>query len=200
MSWLSEDPWSVVGTLLAVAAGLLIAVRITQQGRFLTYAGAAAGLALLIVLIEQVWVTDNERIAAVVAAVARGVEAGDADAVMAQMAPRARLLAFGGVYSQEIDADLVRNGLEQVDFDLIRVNHLQTNAGTQSRRGSAEFRVFASGIAQIGGGSQPFAEGSTTWSFGLREDGPGVWKVNEVRAVRLPRGASIPNMGRVGRR
>ena len=46
----------------ACGRGLPDGARVTQQGKYLVWALTALGLAVAVVVIERMWVTDNERI------------------------------------------------------------------------------------------------------------------------------------------
>ena len=87
MTYLSEDPTYLAGALSLVAGALLITLNITKQGKYLVAAGIAFGLALAVLLIEWMWVTDNERIEMVVYDVRKAVLNSDAEAVIAHLAP-----------------------------------------------------------------------------------------------------------------
>ncbi|MFO0952944.1 MAG: hypothetical protein U0835_17690, partial [Isosphaeraceae bacterium] len=80
-------------------------------------------------------------------------------------------------------ADLVGNAR----FDFLTIRKLSCNAGGQSRRGTAEFRVLAGGSIVRGGFTYNFGSTNSAWSLGLVERN-GVWKVNRITPVELPRG------------
>ena len=188
MEYLSEDPWPLAGALGLVALGFLVALLITQQGKHLIRAGIALGLALAVIGIEHFWVTDNERIEAVVYDLARAVGASDPGALEAHLAPdfEAPLGAVGRA--------LIRAALPNIKFDFVRVSKLVVNAGAQSRQGTADFTVHASGMASAPLlGSHAFATppSGTDWSLGFRETAPGRWMVTRITPTRLPRGLSL---------
>jgi len=62
MAFLTEDATYLAGSLAILAAVFLVALRVSQQGKFLVWAGTALGLAGLVVVFEWLWVTENERI------------------------------------------------------------------------------------------------------------------------------------------
>src|SRR4051794_20690928 len=66
MESLSEDPTYLAGGLGLVALMLLVALRVTQQGRYLIRALIVLGLAAAVLVIEHFWFTDAERIEGVV--------------------------------------------------------------------------------------------------------------------------------------
>ena len=193
MEYLSEDPWPLAGILGLVALGFLVALGITQQGKHLIRAGIALGLALAVIGIERAWVTDNERIEAVVYDLARAVGASDPGAIEAHLAPDFESPG------ESVDRVLIRATLPNVKFDFVRVSKLGVHAGAESRLGTADFTVHASGMATAPLlGSHAFATppSGTDWSLGFREAAPGQWKVTRITPTRLPRGLSLDAVAR----
>jgi hypothetical protein len=188
MQYLSEDPWPLAGALGLVALGFLIALLITQQGKHLVRAGIALGLALAVIVLEHVWVTDNERIETVVYDLARAVAASDPGVVEAHLAPDFESPAGA------VRRAVIRASLPNLKFDFVRVSKLSVNAGAQSRLGTAEFTVHASGMATVPlFGAHAFATpaSGTDWSLGFREAAPGQWQVTRITPTRLPQGLSL---------
>jgi hypothetical protein len=192
MTYLSEDPTYLAGALSLVAAAFLVAVNVTQRGKYLVYAGLAFGLALSVVAIEWVWVTDNERIEKVVYDLKRAVQISDSDGVLAHMAPSVQYLQGDTALSEDATRALIRSNLSHTRFEFVRITDLQTSAGRQSRRGRAEFRVLSRGhFDRLGGavaGMTDFGTQVTTWSLGFQETEPGIWKVNRISPVSMPQG------------
>src|SRR5438876_684853 len=87
MEMLSTDPTLPVALLGAGALGCLVMLKVTQQGKYLFYALGALVLLLTWLGIERLWVTDEERIEAVVYGIADGVRRSDADAVADFLTP-----------------------------------------------------------------------------------------------------------------
>jgi hypothetical protein len=193
MEYLSEDPWPLAGALGLVALGFLVALMITQQGKHLVRAGIALGLALAVIGIERVWVTDNERIEAVVYDLARAVGASDPAPIEAHLAPDFEEAG------ESVRRAVIRASLPNIKFDFIRVSKLRVNAGAQTRLGTADFTVHAGGMASVPlFGSHAFATppSGTDWSLGFREAAPGQWKVTRITPTRLPRGLSLDAVAR----
>lgn len=82
MSYLSEDPTVLAGGLLMLAAAFGVALKVTQQGKYLIGASIAAALAAVVVAVEWMWVTDTERIEDVVYDLRQAVLDSDVDRVM----------------------------------------------------------------------------------------------------------------------
>jgi ketosteroid isomerase-like protein len=195
MTSLSEDPTYLAGGLLLLAGVFLVALNITQQGKYLVRAGIMLGLALLIVAVEWFWVTDNERIEQVVYALRQAVLKSDAEGVLSQMAPNVQFLQADTALSEDATRAMIKSTLGRAEFDFVRISDLQTSVGQQSRRGQAEFRVFTRGRLQSSPGMAEPATAVTTWSLGFQETEPGVWKVSRISPVLIPTGVLAPPSG-----
>ncbi len=214
MTWLSENPWPLAGFFAVTSVFFLIPLKRNQQGKHLAYALVAAGLAVAVVVVERVWVTDAERVEAVIYQLTDAVRRSDADAALSLLTADVSLSQTGragiGGQGQAALGTLVRNQigggegnparlaiggtLRSARFDFLSVSRLQTSVGTLSRQGRADFRVFAAGsLDGPGGVSYNFATdgGGTDWSLGLREEN-GRWLVDRITATRLPRGWRLP--------
>jgi ketosteroid isomerase-like protein len=191
MTYLSEDPTLLAGGLLLVACGFVVALRVTQQGKYLVRALIAAALAAVVVVVEWAWVTDNERIEQVVYGLRQAVANSDVEGVLNHLTPD--VLYSRGDTAMEGDAtrEFIRANLGHARFEIVQISGLETDVGEQSRRGTATFRVFAKGTMDS---SMPFGTASSAWSLGLQETGPGVWKVNRITPMQIPSEAlPVPN-------
>jgi hypothetical protein len=197
MEWLSEDPTYLAGGLAVLAGAFLIALKVTQQGKYLVWAAAALGGAALAVAVEWLWVTDNERIEETVYRLARAVAASDVPATLAALDGDVRLVynsrRGGGTLSvpTSVTRAFVEHTVSSARFDFLRITRLRANAGAGSRRGTAELEVLCGGSIEQGGATYNFGSTNSAWSLGLREASPGVWKVNRISPVRIPSGASF---------
>jgi len=186
---LTEDPTYLAGGLALLAAAFLIALRLTQQGKFLVWAGVALGVALLSVVTDWLWVTDNERVEQVVYGLARAVAASDVPGTLAYLDDDVHLTGKATLsLPSRATRALVETQVANTKFDFLRIAGLRANVGGQSRRGTADFRVQAGGGTQQGAYNYNFGTVNTSWSLGLREVRPGVWKVNRITPVDVPRG------------
>ncbi|MHC5544277.1 hypothetical protein ACYOEI_39115, partial [Singulisphaera rosea] len=143
MEFLSEDVSYLAGGLAIVGGIFVILLRSTQQGKYLIWAASAFGLAALAIVVETFWVTDTERIEDVVYKLRDAVAASDPPKVFAELTPDAEY----GQQQHTIWGEAARNfsalHLRGAHFDFLRITHLEANAGRQSGRGSAVFRVLA---------------------------------------------------------
>ena len=203
MAFLTEDATYLAGSLAILAAVFLVALRVSQQGKFLIWAGTALGLAGLILVFEWLWVTENERIEQVVYDLRRAVAASDTPGVLAHLTPDVQYgqRSHLGQPSMAISGDDARAFIEaelaRVRFDFVRVTRLEANAGQQSGRGTALFRIQATGTYQTGMGSFNFAGTNLDFSLGLRTTAPGTWKVDRINLTRAPREMPLPGGGTI---
>jgi hypothetical protein len=188
MTLLSEDPTYLAGTLGIMAGAFFIALRVTQQGKYLVWAVAMLGLALAVLVIEHFWVTDNERIERVVYDLRRAVLAADAEEVLRHLTPDVEYVQHGIPLSGEATRELIRVNLANATFDFVHVRDLQTSAGRQTRRGKAEFRIYAKGQLHTALGTFNVGTANSTWSLGFQETSPGIWMVNRITPVSVPEG------------
>lgn len=195
MYYLNEDPVFLLAALGLAAVACLVALQVTQQGKFLIWAGALAAVAAVVFGVERFWVTDAERVEAVVYGLAEAVEASDVPRIESLLDANPTL----GRRSQTegvIPIKVLLPQLRRIHFDFVKVTQLHADAGARTRRGSAEFKVTASGTLNEGGmGDLNFAAAASEWSLGFRETAPGVWKVNRITAINLPRYA-LPVLSR----
>jgi ketosteroid isomerase-like protein len=189
MTYLSEDATLLAGGLLLLAGACLVALRVTQQGKHLIWAGVALSLALIVVITEWCWVTDKERIEEVIYGLRHAVLSADAEAVLACMAPTVQYLQGDFALSEDATRELVRSNLSHARFDFVRITDLQISVGHQSRRGKAEFRVFARGSRSAPITAPDSGTAASTWSLGFVETKPGTWKVNRISPISVPLGA-----------
>lgn len=188
MAILSEDPSFLLTVLVLVAGAFLIALKVTQQARYLFWALGTLGLAVILLLVESVWVTDNERIEQVVDDLRRAVLASDAEGVLAHLTADVEYGQGGSYLSGDTTRELIRANLAHATFDFVHVNGLQVSAGSKTRRGKAEFHVYAKGTLRMSLGSYNVGTANSTWSLGFEETATGTWKVNRITPVSVPEG------------
>jgi hypothetical protein len=186
MQYLTEDPSYLLIGLGVAAVACLLALKITQQGKFLIWAGGLAAVAAGLFLFELLYVTDAERVEAVVYDLARAIAASDIDRIKSHLDDKVTLGMRGKTTDGSLMLRLVLPMLRQTRFDFVRVSQLTAAAGSQTKRGSAEFKVTATGIYNENGNEIPLAAPATEWSLGFSERSPGVWKVTRVTAIKLP--------------
>ena len=194
ISWLAEDPWPVAGTLATAAVVFLILLRVTQQGRFLLWASGCLALAVATIVIEFFWVTDVERIEDVIGGMTRALQRSDGKTAASYLADDA-IVTIGETDVGSLQGDAVldhglfERALSETKFDLLQVSRLTIKVGSQTRQGTARFKILATG-SYNGNVKVPFTAAGTEWDFGCREVSPGVWKVARITPTSLPADAA----------
>jgi len=188
MTYLSEDPTYLTAGFLLLAGAFFVLLKVTQQGKYLIRAGIALGLALAVVVIEWLWVTDNERIEQVVYDLRRAVLNSDAEGVLAHLAPNVQYLQGDTALSEDATRALIQINVSRSRFEFVRISDLHTSVMRQARRGTAEFRVFSRGHQSSSTGTIEVGTNITAWSLGFQETRPGIWKVNRISPISIPRG------------
>ena len=104
MTYLSEDPTLLAGGLLLLAGGLRVALRVNAAGQVPGPRHDCPGLAAAVVVVEWMWVTDNERIEQVVYGLRQAAVNSDVDGLLSHMAPDVRISEGGYVAGPRSDA------------------------------------------------------------------------------------------------
>jgi hypothetical protein len=189
--YVAENPWYLVALAGIVAAGFLLALRVTQDGRYLTRALVALGVAGVLIAVDQLWVTEAERVGSVVYQLGRAMARSDGDATLALMDEHVTFSMRSNIFGEELELGSVVELLGKVKFDFIRISRLVATAGEQTHRGQAEFKVMAAGTIDQGSSPRPFA-GYSEWSLGFRRIASGAWKINRITSVELPQYTMLP--------
>ncbi len=205
MSLIFENPWPLIWVCLGLAAMLVVAMRMTQQGKFLLWAAVVAALAGLLLVADAVVVTDAERVEMVVDALVDGVRKSDPDAVLALLSDSISIEDIGGqqIASGPTARLFVRLGLEAVRFDILQSGSRRVEVGAISRQAKVDLRIFVAGRfagSQLGAGFGTKPGEGSDWSIGLDEIEKGVWKIERITPISLPGDARLAGLvPRVGR-
>jgi hypothetical protein len=186
MTFLSEDSTILTVGFLVLTVAFVTALRTTQQGKYLVLACVSCGLAIAIVAIEYVWVTDNELIEQVVYQLGDAVQHSNPERVLSHLAPNVQYSREDSALSPDATRELIRKNIGPFRFNLLRVGQLKTNVSAQARRGTADFQVLTRGNWRDFPGSVESGTALTTWSLGFQETEPGVWKVSRISPVSVP--------------
>ncbi|GAC1334175.1 MAG: hypothetical protein NVSMB14_01240 [Isosphaeraceae bacterium] len=195
MSWLSEDPWPVAGTLATVAVVCFILLRVTQQGRFLLWGFLCLALGVATVVIEHFWVTDVERIDDAIYGMTAALQRSDGKTAAGFLADDAVVTIgdtdIGSLRGDAVlDHDLFEHALSDTKFDLLQLSGMTVKVGSRTRQGTARFKVLATG-SYNGNVKVPFTAAGTEWDFGCREVSPGVWKIERITPTSLPANSEL---------
>ena len=154
-------------------------------------ASVALSLALLVLLIEQIWVTDAERVEAKVYALGAAVGASDVNGALELLSDDVEYVAGDDTMPPEATREMVKRVLGAAKFDFLRISKLRARVGAQSRRATADFHVLTSGSVTTAYNDLNFATTNTSWSLAFKEDGPNNWKVVRITPVYIPNSQNI---------
>ncbi|WP_169977749.1 hypothetical protein [Tautonia rosea] len=191
MTWLSEDPWPLAGLFALLAVAFLIRLRFSQQGKHLAWAAGALGLAGMLLVIEQLWVTDRERIEMAVYDMADAVKASDFERFESHLAPEFEKQV--GMLTKA----LLRGTLANVEFEFVRIAQLQIQAGRATRMGKADFLAQAQWeerSSSLGTDYNATPLPGIGFSVGFREVEPTIWQVTRIDVTTVPAGGTPENV------
>jgi len=191
--YVAENPWPLAGAFGLVALGFLIAMKVTADGKYLVRALIVLGLAAGVLIVEQLLVTDAERIESTVKNLIHALSRSDADGVTQALDDHVTFSIRNDTLGNELDLEQFREKLKDLTFDGIYVSRLSTSSMQQSGRGSAEFKASAAGTYQMNGVGYNFA-GNSEWSLGFRRLPSGEWKINRITAMSFPLNVVLPFM------
>jgi hypothetical protein len=164
----------------------LLALKVTQQGKFLFWALGLLVMAGVVFGVEHFWVTDAERVEAVVYDLAAAVQASNVDQIKAHLDEKVTIGTKDRTMDGSAPLRLVFMLLQNSHFDSVMISQLTTSVGRQSRVGKANFQAIATGAYNEGGSEIPIAPMRTEWELSFREASPGVWKVTRIQAIKVP--------------
>lgn len=186
MTLFTEDPTYLLWACGAVALACLIALKVTQQGKFLLWAGVCVLVAVLALLVDWLVVTDREKVETVVRDIASAAAAGDAARVLTHLTDDVQIGDTRRRVPGIVMRGFVQSQLEQTKFDFLSLTNMDVQVGEQTGRGTATFRAFGSGSWNQSNFATP--PSGTDWSLGVEKTPAGEWKVNRITPTRLPPG------------
>ncbi len=188
MSLLTEDASYLLIGLGLAGLGCLLAMKVTQEGKFLIWALGLLVLAGAVFGFERFWVTDAERVEGVVYDMADAVQHSDSKRIKNHFDEKVTIGAGPRTMSDgSIPLRMVLSRLENCHFDFVKVSNLTTLVTPQGRVGKANFKATATGTFSEGGNEMPIGSLGTEWELTFRESSPNVWKVTRIQAIKVPR-------------
>lgn len=198
MTLFTEDPWPLIWLAAIVALASLVALRVTQRGKYALVALAMVVVSAVLLVVDALVVTDVERIHDTLSKLVAAVRHSDTEAVLALLTDdvtldqdsastsiiRSARPDFEGTFTRAA----IRGILASLRFDALSIERPVVTAGRLTRLGKAEFRLFAKGNIEPSGA--PFGTLDSEWSLGFREV-DGVWKVSRITPLRLPQGTGM---------
>lgn len=173
--WLGEDAWSLVGLLALVALGLAIAMVSTGRARFLIGIVTLAVVAVVVLIIEQAWVTDREQVDGVISDLARAAVREDAPGVVRHLSPACR---YGNLDRTGIER-LASATFSRFAIDRVNVSSRKTEVFPLRREAQADFLAVVRGRQN----NVDFSPYPTRWILTFVQNSDGVWQVDAIQQI-----------------
>lgn len=173
--WLGDEVWPLICLLALVALGLAIAMAATGRGRFFIGVVALACLALLLVAIEYVWVTDRERVDGIVREMADSAVREDASGLVQHLSPTVR---YGTLDRSAIER-LASATFEQFAIDRVTVSGRKTEVFAKQGEARVDFLAVVRGRRN----NVDFSPYPTRWVLTFVKNPQGVWLVEDIEQV-----------------
>ena len=188
----AENVWPLIWLLALAELVLLIAMVGTGRGRFLVWIGMLAALAVFLVVLEWLIVTDRERVDGIVDQMARAVRNEDIDELLRHLAPQCHF----GAMDREAVRQLAASVLHEIEVDRVTVSDRTTQVFPRQKQATAEFLAVVRGKqSQV-----EFAPYPSRWVLTFHQDPAGQWQVVEIEHLQAfgENRQPLPPPGRLG--
>ena len=179
--WFTDTPWPPILICVVIGVILFLVWSSNKRGMYLLAAGGTIVAAAMVFVVEQIVITEAERVEANVYALADAVKADNIDQTMSFFSERA-----GGGRAKIATA----MSLYDID-DNMRITGLQVEIIAANSIGTSRFR--ANGMV-TGKGSGIRGRGTTRWLLTWsREEGE--WKITDVKRLHPFREETMELLG-----
>jgi hypothetical protein len=173
--YVGEDVWPLIGLLAVIALGLGIAMVGTGRGRFLIGIIALACLAVSLLVIERLWVTDKERVDGIINEMAQSALREDSAAIVRHLSPQCR---YGNLDRSGIER-LAAATFAQVALDKVSVSSRKTEVFPMRGEARVDFLAVVRGRQN----NVEFSPYPTRWIFTFVQNQQGAWEVEEIQQI-----------------
>ncbi|MBI3462454.1 MAG: hypothetical protein HY000_05250 [Planctomycetes bacterium] len=188
----AENVWPLIWLIALAELVLLIAMVGTGRGRLLVWMGVLAALAVLLLLLEWLLVTDRERVDGIVNQMAKAVRNGDIDGLLNHLAPQCH---FGDMNREGV-RQLASSVIHEFEIDRVTVGDRKTQVFPHRKQATAEFLAVVRGKqAKV-----EFAPYASRWILTFHQDPAGQWQVVEIERLQAfgENRQPVPPPGRLG--
>jgi hypothetical protein len=172
---IGEDVWALIGVLAILALGLAIATVATGRGRFLIGIGALACLAIALLAIEWLWVTDRERVDRIIDELAQAAMREDSSGIVQHLAADCR---YANLDRNRIGA-LADAVFQRFAVDKVSVSSRRTEVFPLRGEAKAEFMAVVRGRQN----NLDFNPYPTRWILTFVQNSQGAWQVVEIQQI-----------------
>lgn len=179
MDWLkhlfAEDVWTLIWVIALLALVLLIAMVATRRSRLLIGIVSLAALAVVLLVIERLWVTDRERVDAIIDDIAQSVRQGDTEGIVRHLAPQCHY----GSLDREGIRRMVDSVFHTFELEKLTISSRKTELFSRRKEATAEFlAVVRAKQANLESGPYP-----TRWTLTFTQTSTGEWQVLEIQQI-----------------
>ena len=172
----AENVWPLIWLLALGELVLLIAMVGTGRGKLMVWMVVVAALAVVLVIVEWLLVTDRERVEGIVDQMARAVRNEEIDGLIRHLAPRCH---FGDLDREGIRR-LAASALRDIEIEKVTLSDRKTHVFPQRKQATAEFLAVVRG-RQSNVDFPPYA---SRWIFTFHQDPAGEWQVVEIERLQ----------------
>jgi hypothetical protein len=173
--YLGEDVWPIIGLLALVALGLGIAVVATGRGRLLIGIVALACLAIVLLGIEHLWVTDRERVDGIINEMAQSAVREDSAGIVRHLSAHCR---YGNLDRTGIER-LASSTFARIEIDKVNVSSRKTEVFPMRGEARVDFLAVVRGRQN----NVDFSPYPTRWIFTFVQSPEGAWEVEEIQQI-----------------
>jgi hypothetical protein len=174
-TWLGDEVWPLIGLIAIIALGLAIAMVATGRGRFIAGIVALGCIALLLLAIEYLWVTDRERVDGIIRDMASSAVREDAAAMVRHLSPRCH---YGKLDRAAIER-LAASTFDQFAIDRVNISSRKTELFPMRNEARADFLAVVRGRQD----NVEFRPYPTRWILTFVKSPQGVWQVEEIEQI-----------------
>jgi hypothetical protein len=171
----AEDVWPLIWVIALVELLLVIAMVGTGRGRLLIWIAALPVLAVALLGVEWLWVTDRERVDGIIDQIAEAVRHEDAESLVQHLAPRCR---YGGMNRDGIQRTAA-SLFQTLEIDSLKLSSRKTQMFRLRKEATAEFLAVIRGKQS----NVDFSPYPTRWVLTFNQDTNGRWQVAEIQQL-----------------
>src|SRR5262245_32335453 len=173
--YVGEDVWPLIGLFAVIALGFGIAMVATGRGRFLIGIIALGCLAVSLLVIERLWVTDKERVDGIINEMAQSALREDSAAIVRHLSLQCR---YGNLDRSGIER-LAAATFARVALDKVSVSSRKTEVFPMRGEARVDFLAVVRGRQN----NVEFSPYPTRWIFTLVQNQHGAWEVEEIQQI-----------------
>ena len=172
----AENVWPLIWVIALAELILLIAVVGLGRGKLLVWMGVLAFVAVFLVLLEWLLVTDRERVDGIVDQVAQAVRREDIEGVLEHLAPECRF----GSHNREGIRHMAAAVLREVEIERVTLSDRKTQVFPERGEATTQFLAVARGRQS----TVEFGPYAARWTLTLNQGPAGQWQIVNIEQLQ----------------